>query len=172
MLILIAPKFHPRHSRPRIAYTDSATIPVCRYYRYRRYYYIIFAAIVTVTTTLAATIHIIFTADRYCCLPLRYHRSLSLRLLLQLPRRRSLYLVAARCDTAATNAARAAVAYPRRCGRYRCSLPLLPLSRIQSLLSPPPLLFEYNRYRCFATQSQPSLITVRSPLPSPLNFKF
>ena len=81
MLILIAPKFHPRHSRPRIAYTDSATIPVCRYYRYRRYYYIIFAAIVTVTTTLAATIHIIFTADRYCCLPLRYHRSLSLRLL-------------------------------------------------------------------------------------------
>ena len=57
MLILIAPKFHLRHSEPRATDTDSATIPVYRYYRYRRYYYIIFADIVTV----AATIHYIYS---------------------------------------------------------------------------------------------------------------
>ena len=32
MLILIAPKFHPRHSRPRATDTDSATIPAARRY--------------------------------------------------------------------------------------------------------------------------------------------
>ena len=72
------PKFHPRHSEPRAADTDSATIPVsspqlslsspllhylCRHCRRRYYQFIIFAA------------------DRYCRLPLRYHHSLSLRLL-------------------------------------------------------------------------------------------
>jgi len=61
MLILIAPKFHPRHCKPRIADTDSATIPVYRYYRYRRYYYIIFVSIVAVAATLAATIHYIYS---------------------------------------------------------------------------------------------------------------
>ena len=172
MLILIAPKFHPRHSRPRIAYTDSATIPVCRYYRYRRYYYIIFADIIAVAATLAATIH--YTYSRSLLLLAATLPSLIIFTAIVCSRRAAVHyiLATARCITAGANTAtRAAVAY-RRCSRYRCSLPLLPLSRIQSLLSPPPLLFEYNRYRCFATQSQPSLITVRSPLPSPLNFKF
>ena len=122
MLILIAPKFHPRHSRPRAADTDSATIPTSSPP----------LPLSSLLLLLSPLPFIIFTADRYCRLPLRYHRSSSLRRCCS--RRGAVHyiLATARCITAGANTAtRAAVAY-RRCSRYRCSLPPLPLSRIQS----------------------------------------
>ena len=121
MLILIAPKFHPRHCKPRIADTDSATIPVYRYYRYRRYYYIIFVSIVAVAATLAATIHYIYSRSL-----LPFAATLPPLIILTAivcNRRGAVHyiLAAARCNTAATNAVRAAVAY-HHYSRYRCSL--------------------------------------------------
>lgn len=113
MLILIAPKFHPRHSEPRVAYTDSATIPVCRYY------YIIFADIIAVTATLAATIH--YICSRSLLLLAATLPPLIIFTAIVCNRRGAVhYIIAvARCITATANAAaRAAVAY-HHCSRYR-----------------------------------------------------
>lgn len=142
MLILIAPKFHPRHSKPCVAYTDSETIPVCRYY------YIIFADIIAVTATLSATIHYIYSRS-LLLLAATLPSLIIFAAVIAIAAAPVHYILAtARCITASVNTAIHAAAAYRRCNRCHCSLPLLPLSRIQSLLSPPPLLFEYNRYRC------------------------
>lgn len=122
MLILIAPKFHLRYSRPRVADTDSATIPtsppppplsslllhyLCRHYRrycYSRCYYSLYLQQIAIAACRYATIaHYLYGCYCGCRGAVHY------------------ILAAARCITATANAAvHAAVAY-RHCSRYcRC----------------------------------------------------
>ena len=162
MLILIAPKFHPRHCKPRIADTDSATIPVYRYYRYRRYYYIIFVSIVAVAAAATNSLYLQQIAIAACRYATIAHYLAAVVAIAAAPLIIFLLPPAVIRYGGANTATRAAVAY-RRYSRYRCSLPLLPLSRIQSPLCNYRYRHrrEYNRYRCSAIQSQPSLAPQR-----------
>ena len=144
MLILIAPKFHPRHSRPRAADTDSATIPTSSPP----------LPLSSLLLLLSPLPFIIFTADRYCRLPLRYHRSAAPFIIFSLlPAVLRLALIPPPVPLSPTAVAAATVVHYHRC---RCR----EYNRR-----------EYNRYRCSAKQSQRSLAPLL-PLPSPLNFKF